>query len=123
MGTEHAPVEHPPAAPDPAAPRVEAGKGRRFGTVLVDYAGFFVSSFLLGTVVVLLFGERGAQVLEATPDLLLGGILVFAYYLFFEGISQLLAGEIAATRPLAVIMAESVAALRDWAKERTVPAD
>jgi hypothetical protein len=37
--------------------------------------------------------------------------------------AQLLASEIAATRPLAVIMAESVAALRDWAKERTVPAD
>ena len=37
--------------------------------------------------------------------------------------AQLLANEIAATRPLAVIMAESVAALRDWAKERTVPAD
>lgn len=37
--------------------------------------------------------------------------------------ARLLAAEIAATRPLAVIMAESVAALRDWAKERTVPAD
>ncbi len=37
--------------------------------------------------------------------------------------AQLLSTEIAATRPLAVIMAESVAALRDWAKDRTVPAD
>jgi SpoVK/Ycf46/Vps4 family AAA+-type ATPase len=37
--------------------------------------------------------------------------------------AQLLSAEIAATRPLAVVMAESVAALRDWAKERTVPAD
>jgi len=37
--------------------------------------------------------------------------------------AQLLATEIAATRPLAVVMAESVAALRDWAKDRTVPAD
>ena len=35
----------------------------------------------------------------------------------------LLATEIAATRPLAVVMAESVAALREWAKDRTVPAD
>ena len=33
------------------------------------------------------------------------------------------AAEIAATRPLAVVMAENVAALRAWAKERTVPAD
>ena len=37
--------------------------------------------------------------------------------------ARLLSAEIAATRPLAVIMAESVAALREWAKERTVPAD
>jgi len=37
--------------------------------------------------------------------------------------AALLAGEIAATRPLAVVMAEDVAALRAWARERTVPAD
>jgi ATPase family protein associated with various cellular activities (AAA) len=37
--------------------------------------------------------------------------------------AQLLAAEIAATRPLAVIMAESVAALRAWAKDRTVPGE
>jgi SpoVK/Ycf46/Vps4 family AAA+-type ATPase len=35
----------------------------------------------------------------------------------------LLSSEIGATRPLAVVMAESVAALRDWARDRTVPAD
>jgi hypothetical protein len=29
----------------------------------------------------------------------------------------------AATRPLAVVMAEKVAELRSWAQERTVPAD
>ena len=37
--------------------------------------------------------------------------------------AQLLQSEIAATRPLAVVMAESVSALREWAKDRTVPAD
>lgn len=37
--------------------------------------------------------------------------------------AALLGTEIAATRPLAVVMAESVAELREWAKERTVPAD
>ena len=31
--------------------------------------------------------------------------------------------EIGATRPLSVLMAERVAALREWARERTVPAD
>ncbi|MDR2872303.1 MAG: AAA family ATPase [Xanthomonadaceae bacterium] len=35
----------------------------------------------------------------------------------------LLVEEIRGTRPLSVIMAEQVAALRSWAKERTVPAD
>ena len=37
--------------------------------------------------------------------------------------AQLLQTEIAATRPLAVVMAENVAALREWARDRTVPAD
>jgi SpoVK/Ycf46/Vps4 family AAA+-type ATPase len=37
--------------------------------------------------------------------------------------AQLLRAEMAATRPLAVVMAEKVAQLRSWAQERTVPAD
>jgi hypothetical protein len=36
---------------------------------------------------------------------------------------KLLAAEIAATRPLAVVMAEKVHALRQWARDRTVAAD
>ena len=34
-----------------------------------------------------------------------------------------LLGEIRGTRPLSVLMAEQVEALREWAKSRTVPAD
>jgi hypothetical protein len=34
-----------------------------------------------------------------------------------------LRGEVRATRPLSVVMGERVAALRDWAQGRTVPAD
>ncbi len=34
-----------------------------------------------------------------------------------------IAGELAATRPLSVVMAEKIAELRDWAAERTVSAD
>jgi hypothetical protein len=34
-----------------------------------------------------------------------------------------LAAEFKRTRPLSVVMAEKVAALRAWAKERSVPAD
>jgi SpoVK/Ycf46/Vps4 family AAA+-type ATPase len=37
--------------------------------------------------------------------------------------TTLLMAEIRATRPLSVLMAEQVGALRDWARERTVPAD
>lgn len=37
--------------------------------------------------------------------------------------TDLLMQEIRGTRPLSVIMAEQVAGLRDWARERTVPAD
>ena len=37
--------------------------------------------------------------------------------------TELLMAEIRATRPLSVLMAEQVQALRDWVRERTVPAD
>jgi hypothetical protein len=37
--------------------------------------------------------------------------------------ARLIAQELAATRPLSVVMAEKIAELRDWAAERTVPAD
>jgi hypothetical protein len=36
---------------------------------------------------------------------------------------EMIRNELAATRPLAVVMAEKVASLRAWAQERTVPAD
>ena len=37
--------------------------------------------------------------------------------------TDLLMAEIRATRPLSVLMAEQVQALRQWARPRTVPAD
>ena len=37
--------------------------------------------------------------------------------------TELLMAEIRNTRPLSVLMAEQVKSLRDWARERTVPAD
>ena len=36
--------------------------------------------------------------------------------------APLIAGELAATQPLSVVMGEQVAALRAWARDRTVPA-
>jgi SpoVK/Ycf46/Vps4 family AAA+-type ATPase len=37
--------------------------------------------------------------------------------------ARLIASEMEATRPLSVVMSEKIAELRDWARERTVPAD
>ena len=37
--------------------------------------------------------------------------------------AQLIAAELQVTRPLSVVMSEKIAELRDWAAERTVPAD
>ncbi len=36
---------------------------------------------------------------------------------------KLIAAELEATKPLSVVMGEKIAELRDWAAERTVPAD
>jgi uncharacterized RDD family membrane protein YckC len=67
-------------------PRVPAGKGRRFGTFVVDYLMFMVLSFAFGAGVGLLFGDAGIQALEAVPDLLLGLLILSTYYIFFEAI-------------------------------------
>ena len=37
--------------------------------------------------------------------------------------ARLIAAELEATKPLSVVMGEKIAELRDWAAERTVPAD
>jgi uncharacterized RDD family membrane protein YckC len=65
-------------------PVAVASKGRRLGTFLVDYAGFFLSCLVLGLAIGLVFGERGAQILQAIPDVVLGLVMMFSYYLFFE---------------------------------------
>jgi len=52
-------------------------------------------------------------------------IVAALYTAHARGVSpdaQTIFNELAATRPLAVVMAERVAALRAWAQERTVPA-
>lgn len=66
-------------------PIVRAGKGRRFGTLITDYACYFVFSVCLGAVIGLVFGERGIEVLQSIPDILLGTILILVYYVCFEG--------------------------------------
>jgi uncharacterized RDD family membrane protein YckC len=67
-------------------PIVPAGKGRRFGTFVVDYACFMAFSFCIGLSVVFLFGDEGLATLEKIPDLVLGVLIIALYYIFFEGL-------------------------------------
>jgi ATPase family associated with various cellular activities (AAA) len=63
-------------------------------------------------------GFSGAEIEQAVV-----AALYSAHAMHVTPDAGLLRSEIAATRPLAVVMAEKVAALREWAKERTVSAD
>lgn len=70
----------------PRRPTVFAGRGRRFGTLVVDYIGFFLGSILMGILIDILFGQRGLEFIRSVPNFVVGLILVVAYYVFFEGL-------------------------------------
>jgi len=63
-------------------------------------------------------GFSGAEIEQAVVS-----ALYAAHSASGKADARLIAGELAATRPLSVVMAERIAELRDWAAERTVPAD
>jgi uncharacterized RDD family membrane protein YckC len=63
-----------------------AGKGRRFGTFVVDYIGNLLLGVAIGFIDVLFFGDRAPVIARQIPHLLLGICLWFLYYTFFEGI-------------------------------------
>jgi uncharacterized RDD family membrane protein YckC len=65
---------------------VPASKGRRFGTLLVDYAAFMALSACIGVIVALKFGEEGLDALQKVPDFAFGMGVLSVYYIFFEGI-------------------------------------
>ena len=65
---------------------VIAGKGRRFGTFIVDYAGFNVVGFCMGILVYLVGGDAAGAALQRAPQLLVGIFVVFTYYAFFESL-------------------------------------
>lgn len=67
-----------------AWPITPAGKGRRFGTLIADYACYLALSVCLGAIIGFVFGEKGIKVLESIPDMLLGAILIVVYYVCFE---------------------------------------
>ena len=82
----YAPPQSDVAAPETSRDIVPASKGRRFGTLLVDYVMFMLLSFGIGVVVALLFGDRGVKAMQSIPDFALGLLILSAYYVFFEGI-------------------------------------
>lgn len=70
----------------PTRPTVLASKGRRLGTLVADYLGYFLGSFLMGILIDLIFGERGLEFISSVPNFVLGLVVMLAYYIFFEGV-------------------------------------
>jgi uncharacterized RDD family membrane protein YckC len=62
-----------------------AGKGRRFGTLIVDYNGFFIFSIVLGAIIGFVFRGTGASFMKQN-SLLSGCLIIIAYYVIFEGL-------------------------------------
>jgi uncharacterized RDD family membrane protein YckC len=65
---------------------IDAGKGRRFCTLAVDYAGFLIFSVFVGVVLGLVFRNGVQVILTFLPRYVFGAILISVYYVFFEGI-------------------------------------
>lgn len=89
MDESHNPYQPPTAKVETTAelrPINLAGKGRRFGTFVVDYVGAMVLAIILVALLVVFFGEQLVTKLERIPDLVLGIGLWLIYYNFFEGI-------------------------------------
>ncbi|HRE18433.1 MAG TPA: RDD family protein [Rhodocyclaceae bacterium] len=71
---------------EPGQASVVASKGRRFGTLLIDYACYMATSFGVGLFVAVVFGDPGIEAIQAIPDLVFGLLIISFYYIFFEGI-------------------------------------
>jgi uncharacterized RDD family membrane protein YckC len=63
-----------------------AGRGRRFGTFVVDYVGFMLLGLVVGMILGLILGEEGIKAIQKVPDFVFGIPVFFGYYAFFEGI-------------------------------------
>ena len=87
MSTEFNPYRAPQAAVDLPADQHEpaeiASKGRRFGTLVVDYLGYFAASFVIGIVMAALHLHlpRGSELFNFA----FGMVVLVTYYLVFEG--------------------------------------
>ncbi len=68
----------PPSAPlAQPVPLRRATRGQRFATLLLDSFFYYLFAFVIGIVIVLSGQER---VLDSIPDIVLGALIMFAYY-------------------------------------------
>ena len=91
MNQETNPYRPPTAnvqfAPEAAAATLEvAGKGRRFCTWALDYAGFVALSMVVGVVMALVLGPDAARYVSGGWSYVFGFAVMAGYYLFFEGL-------------------------------------
>jgi uncharacterized RDD family membrane protein YckC len=71
-----------------------ASRGHRFGTLVVDYFGYIVLSFLVLMVVAVLLGQESVKALSHdVSGLVFGWAIIFTYYMFFECIWGRTAGK------------------------------
>jgi uncharacterized RDD family membrane protein YckC len=68
--------------------QIDASKGRRFGTLVVDYVCYMLIAFLSGVVLGVVFGEAGAAAMDGFLGMLFGVGLLFVYYMIFEGFGR-----------------------------------
>lgn len=91
MNTEYNPYSPPTGAiadyVDAQSLQV-AGKGRRFGTLIIDYVGYYFIMFVIGIVIGIALGRPGVQTLGIGFWYFLAFAVLLGYYLFFEGIWQ-----------------------------------
>lgn len=80
----------PPEAKVEAEPDVVereiAGKGRRFGTFVVDYIGMMAFAFVFYVALALFFGAAALESVVRAPSLVKGMVLFLLYYIPFEAI-------------------------------------
>jgi len=63
-----------------------ASRGRRFGTLVVDYFCYLFMSFLLGMLLAATLGPDMQTAIGKIPDFVFGVFVLFVYYGVFEGL-------------------------------------
>jgi uncharacterized RDD family membrane protein YckC len=89
MNTGYNPYSAPSSVVvDPASEsQMLAGKGRRFGTLLIDYVGFYLIMFVVGVILGILYRGQ-VRMFGVWTWQLIALVVLLAYYLFFESLWQ-----------------------------------